>query len=635
MWANVAVQTGTPTPVTFTGFTLTQDHKMTLSSDSIVFAGPDLTDLLQIVSVSSGINPTTGAGVLDLVSVSNHTVDPVVVDVDRVYLGPDKLFGVYSDGVDRVVFRQEKTGFSQSSTLLTQTLPNLGDAGSLRIQPFSKSLTAITSGSQSAAAFVASSGAPLVTSSSASLPAIQNAVTVRTSDGDPLLVSIANSTLDFTATVAANGSTIGAPSTFTPVAGPIQLSRVTKVSCGSYFTMMIIDTGALYGMGDNSFGQLCINSTDSDSHSSPEATLLTSEVVDVACGYYHALCILANGGVRAWGRQASGALGNGESSGNSPSPVTPSFGFTPTATTISAGDQYSQVLMSNGVLYGFGENGSGQLGIEGSTTDQLTPVVSASSLSGSIADVACGYKHTLCILANGGVQAWGTQIAGALGDNNPSGNSPSPVTPSFGFTPTATTISAGSHYSQVLMSNGVLYGFGNNSSGQLGIEGNTTNQLTPVVSASSLSGSIADVACGTSHTLCILANGEVRGWGTQSFGALGDGNTSGVTTTPVTPLFGFTPTTTMISGGYIFSQVLMSNGTRYAFGSNLNDRFYFVGQLGIGTTASSQTTPLAGVTVNATEASLSKIYPSPQFNQGYWYQEYSGDTTFLQKYQTL
>lgn len=529
MWANVAVQTGTPTPVTFTGFTLTQDHKMTLSSDSIVFAGPDLTDLLQIVSVSSGINPTTGAGVLDLVSVSNHTVDPVVVDVDRVYLGPDKLFGVYSDGVDRVVFRQEKTGFSQSSTLLTQTLPNLGDAGSLRIQPFSKSLTAITSGSQSAAAFVASSGAPLVTSSSASLPAIQNAVTVRTSDGDPLLVSIANSTLDFTATVAANGSTIGAPSTFTPVAGPIQLSRVTKVSCGSYFTMMIIDTGALYGMGDNSFGQLCINSTDSDSHSSPEATLLTSEVVDVACGYYHALCILANGGVRAWGRQASGALGNGESSGNSPSPVTPSFGFTPTATTISAG----------------------------------------------------------------------------------------------------------SHYSQVLMSNGVLYGFGNNSSGQLGIEGNTTNQLTPVVSASSLSGSIADVACGTSHTLCILANGEVRGWGTQSFGALGDGNTSGVTTTPVTPLFGFTPTTTMISGGYIFSQVLMSNGTRYAFGSNLNDRFYFVGQLGIGTTASSQTTPLAGVTVNATEASLSKIYPSPQFNQGYWYQEYSGDTTFLQKYQTL
>jgi len=326
-------------------------------------------------------------------------------------------------------------------------------------------------------------------------------------------------------------------------------------------------------------------------------------------------------------------LGNGGSpSGNSPSPVTPSFGFTPSATTISAGQNYSQVLMANGVLYGFGENGLGQLGI-GNTTDQLTPVVSASSLSGSIADVACGYTHTLCILANGEVRAWGFQFAGALGNDDGSfAGVSSPVTPHFGFTPTATTISAGVNYSQVLMANGVLYGFGENSSGQLGI-GNTTDQLTPVVSASSLSGSIADVACSRLHTLCILSNGEVRAWGQRTYGALGDGNISGSATTPVIPSFGFTPTATTISGGNLFSQVLMSNGTRYAFGTNITgDDTY--GQLGIGTTASSQTTPLAGVTVNGTGASLSKIYPSPQFNQGYWYQEYSGDTTFLQKYQT-
>ncbi len=185
-----------------------------------------------------------------------------------------------------------------------------------------------------------------------------------------------------------------------------------------------------------------------------------------------------------------------------------------------------------------------------------------------------GYAHTCVVLANGTVACWGNNSHVALGVG----------TDSFRLTPvnvpgisTASAISAGYFTTCALLANRTIRCWGLNDRGQLG-DGTNLKRLAPVA----VSGITTATAVSTesTHACAVLSNGTVRCWGANDSGQLGNGNTTD-RLAPVT-VSGIT-TATAIDAGYDHTCALLSNGTVACWGAN------DAGQLGNGTTDSSST----------------------------------------------
>ncbi len=139
----------------------------------------------------------------------------------------------------------------------------------------------------------------------------------------------------------------------------------------------------------------------------------------VAAGDGHS-CAIADGGVRCWGANGAGQLGNGttEASLIPVQALPPGSG----ATAVAAGSSHSCAVVDGGVqCWGYG--GYGQLG-NGSTNSSLNPVWAIPVGNGATA-VAAGSSHS-CAVVDGGVKCWGRGYEGQLG-NGSSNSSPTPV----------------------------------------------------------------------------------------------------------------------------------------------------------------------------------------------------------------
>jgi hypothetical protein len=70
-------------------------------------------------------------------------------------------------------------------------------------------------------------------------------------------------------------------------------------------------------------------------------------------------------------------------------------------------------LLANGTVKAWGRNDFGQLG-NGTTTDSNTPVA-VTGLEGAVTAIAAGWGHSVALLANGTVNSWGKNVSGQLG----------------------------------------------------------------------------------------------------------------------------------------------------------------------------------------------------------------------------
>ena len=205
----------------------------------------------------------------------------------------------------------------------------------------------------------------------------------------------------------------------------------------------------------------------------------------------------------------------------------------------------------------WGANLNRQLGNGSSNASSAFPVA-VSNLTG-VSAVAAGGRHSLALLANGTVEAWGDDEAGQLGDGGSTFSAvPVPVSGLSGVT----AIAAGANHSLALLSNGTVMAWGENEEGQLGT-GKTTDSAVPVA-VKGLTG-VTAIAAGAYHSLALLKNGTVMSWGDDEFGQLGNGKTTNATV-PVA-VKGLTGASA-IAGGASHSLALLSNGTAMAWGEN-------------------------------------------------------------------
>jgi alpha-tubulin suppressor-like RCC1 family protein len=371
----------------------------------------------------------------------------------------------------------------------------------------------------------------------------------------------------------------------------LQLTTVTNVDklFKGYLTntsFVIKTDGSLWATGLNSSGQLGTgNTTNVSSFTKVYDPVTNSGVtcVAVSCGSSHTQIVLSDGSLWATGLNSFGQLGTGNITNVTSftkvyDPVTNS-GVTCLA--VSCGSSHTQRLMSDGSLWATGSNIVGQLGT-GNTT-QKTSFTKVYNPTGGVTcvAVACGTNFTQRLMSDGSLWATGSNSYGQLGTGNTTNVSSftkvyDPVTNSG---VTCLAVSCGSIHTQRLMSNGSLWATGYNNYGQLGT-GNTTfiTSFTKVYDPVTNSGvTCVAVSCGSSHTQIVLSDGSLWATGDNSFGQLGTGNITNVTsfTKVYDPVTNSGVTCLAVSCGSSHTQRLMSDGSLWATGSNGSSQLGF------------------------------------------------------------
>ncbi len=314
-----------------------------------------------------------------------------------------------------------------------------------------------------------------------------------------------------------NGGTADATSPVTPTGLG---SGVVAVAAGNAHTCAITQGGGVKCWGDNLNGQLGDGSS-TQRNTPVEVVGLSSGVTTLEAGDNHTCAGLASGGVRCWGWGTSGQLGQDGGSSQVPVAVVGLPAGT-TATSIAAGYRHTCATLSNGATYCWGRNNEGQLGIGNNTTSR-TAVLPVGLGSGSI-HTAAGGAHT-CVATAGGPRCFGLNNAGQLG-NGTTANSNVPVEVQ-GFTgSTATRMAVGGSHSCGLTPEGGVRCWGLNQDGQLGINDPDVNNTTSARSVNGLSSGQVEISSGVSHTCSLASNGSVRCWGANDSGQLGNGTTT-------------------------------------------------------------------------------------------------------------
>ena len=135
--------------------------------------------------------------------------------------------------------------------------------------------------------------------------------------------------------------------------------KVVKISAGSIHSLAVTESGEVYGWGNNEYGQLGDGTTETKVL--PQLKVdIPGKVIGVAAGIFHTLALLESGEVYGWGNNEYGQIGNGtHQEVNGPQLI---FTLPEKVVAIAAGSFHSLALLERGEVYGWGWNGNGQLG---------------------------------------------------------------------------------------------------------------------------------------------------------------------------------------------------------------------------------------------------------------------------------
>ena len=312
-----------------------------------------------------------------------------------------------------------------------------------------------------------------------------------------------------------------------------------SVAGGFAHTSAIKTDGTLWTWGVNGYGQL--GNFSNTNRSTPVTTFAGgNDWKQVACGGFHTAAIKTDGSLWTWGFNSYGQLGN-FSNTNRSTPVTTFAGGTDWKQ-VAVGGARTAAIKTDGTLWTWGLNSSSQLGVNDGAI-RSTPVTTFAGGT-NWKSVSCGSEHTAAIKTDGTLWIWGQGTLGQLGNFAATTRS-TPVTTFSGGTDWK-QVASGLQHTAAIKTDGSLWTWGANGSGQLGIN-DSTNRSTPVTTFAGGT-DWKQVACGQQYTAAIKTDGTLWIWGLGTSGQLG--NFAATTrSTPVTTFAGGNNWKSVTAGG--------------------------------------------------------------------------------------
>ncbi len=344
----------------------------------------------------------------------------------------------------------------------------------------------------------------------------------------------------------------------------IKTNIAVALTAGDSHTCAILPDGAINCWGANHFGQLgnAGMAPRAKSHL-PVRVVLPIKARAIAAGEHHTCAITVDSHVHCWGRNQAGQLGTGKlTDAGSPLPI---IETQLQARVIAAGENHTCVIVLDGGVKCWGSNGFGQLG-NGQYANADVPQ-NVSEISGATA-VKAGKGHTCALITDGKVKCWGSNASGQLG-NGTLVNAIAPV--EITLSAAATALTVGGEHSCALLADNTVTCWGKGRNGQVG-NGQTleTNSSPSPVAAL---GTVQKISGGENHTcsISLTATNRVRCWGRNEYGQLGNSATTDLPqpdsgSLPITTTG--TSTVTEIMAGGSHSCAILSNSTMSCWGLN-------------------------------------------------------------------
>jgi alpha-tubulin suppressor-like RCC1 family protein len=361
---------------------------------------------------------------------------------------------------------------------------------------------------------------------------------------------------------------------------PVQVGALTdwnslsfgSTNYGSRHAAATKTNGTLWTWGTNNYGQLGQNNTTNRSSPVQVGTDTSWSLAEV---FRYGFLAIKTGTLWFSGRNTYGQLGYRISirgSNLSPIQVGTATGWTssPGKLTTAYG---CHAIGNTGGLWAWGNNTSGQLGFNDTTNRSLPTLVSGVTSWNAVSHYyQAGVRRALGGRTDGTLWAWGSNASGQLGLGNVTQrNSPVQIGTGTGWGITGGQFSAAPDFSIAVKTDGTLWAWGLGSYGMLGL-GDTVSRSSPVQV-----GALTDwskVSCARRHTLALKTNGTLWAWGLNSNGQLGQNN---VTNTSSPVQIGTATDWAFIFAGYSTSHAIKTNGTLWAWGNASSSRLGFGG----------------------------------------------------------
>ncbi len=293
-----------------------------------------------------------------------------------------------------------------------------------------------------------------------------------------------------------------------------------------------------------------------------DAKAPAGRVLEVASSAMHSLALLEDGSVWSWGRNDAGQLGDGSFT-DRPIPVRVA-GLSGRVSAIAAGGSHSLALMADGSVWAWGSNKYNQVmtGIARGDAYLLPVRCRLVSRLFSATAIAAGEDHSVLLTAGKRIEVWGSNGYGQYG-TRPERSVMGDGHREFDLLVNATAIVAAGDHTMALGDDNTVFGWGRTDRGQLGA--GYSQAYTNGPSEIPWLPPVHGIFAGGDHSLFLFDNGVLGAIGANTTSQLGDGSLK----TPIRPV---SPphliNVTSAAGGWLHSLALQGDGTVHAWGEN-------------------------------------------------------------------